>query len=109
MSSLEATWSQAEVGRRRGDAAQLAAVDLEVAGLDVSLIAVERVLGLGRGLPLVAPDHVEPGAIECEMEAADPGEQLRGGRSATGLTTRSRGRMRSCGALRLGGGGDGRV
>ncbi len=63
------------------------AVCLEVAGRGVALVAVEGVLCLGRRLPLVAPDHVEPGAIEGEMEASDSGEQLRDGRAATGLTT----------------------
>lgn len=50
-------------------------------------VAVEGVLRPSGGLPLVAPHDVETGAIECEMEASDPGEQLSDGRSATGLTT----------------------
>ena len=74
---------ETEVGVRRVEAAAEA---LEVAVRDVVLVVLEGVLGLGRRLPLVAPDHVEAGAIECEMEASDPGEQLGGSRSATGLT-----------------------
>jgi hypothetical protein len=60
---------------------------LEIAVVHVTDVAIERVLRLGRGLPLVAPHDIEAGAIECEMEAPDPGEQLGDGRSATGLTT----------------------
>src|SRR4051812_44656534 len=66
---------------------RLASIGLEVAVLDVLLVTREGVLGAGRRFPLIAPDHVEPGAIEGEMEATDTGEQLRGGRAATGLTT----------------------
>ena len=56
---------------------------LEVARLDVVLVVVEGVLRLGRRLPLVAPDHIETDAIEGEMEASNPREQLGGGGSAT--------------------------
>ena len=73
---------EVSVSRRRSTSP----VPLEVASLDVALVAVEGMLDLGRRLPLVAPDHVETGAIECEMEAADAGEELRGSGSATGLT-----------------------
>ena len=69
------------------DTALASAVGLEVAAANVADVAVERVLRLCRRLPLVAPHDVETGAIECEMEAPDPGEELGGGRSATGLTT----------------------
>jgi hypothetical protein len=61
-------------------------MSLEVAIGYVSLVAIEGMLRFRRRFPLVAPDHVEAGAIECEMESTDPGEQLRGSRSATGLT-----------------------
>ena len=82
---------QAEV-TRVFSAAHCATMLLKVAGLDMALIAVERVLRLGGGLPLVAPDHVETGTIESEMEASDACEKLRGSRAAAGLTT---GRERS--------------
>jgi hypothetical protein len=39
-------------------------------------VAVERVLGLGRGFPLVGPDDVPTGGLETEAEAADAREQL---------------------------------
>ncbi len=75
MSSFDATCStKAEVSRGRGMATQLAPEGLEVAVLDVTLVAIERVLGLCRRFPLVAPDHVETGAIESEMEASDSRE-----------------------------------
>ena len=68
-----------------------------------------RRVGLGRRLPLVAPDHVETGAIEGEMEASDPGEQLRGG-GGDRSHPRSRGRIRVMWSpSRLGGEGSGRV
>ena len=84
MSSLTAT--MLDRPRSSCGAIEAAPEALEVARFDVALVVVEGVLGLGRRLPLVAPDHVETGAIECEMEASDAGEQLGGGRSATGLT-----------------------
>jgi hypothetical protein len=65
---------QTEVGRRRADAFKLATEGLEVPRLDVAAIAVERVLGPGGGLPLIAPHDVETGSVEGEMEASDPRE-----------------------------------
>ena len=78
---------QAEDVQGCSDAALASAVGLEVAAANVADEQFERVLRPGGGLPLVAPHDVETGAIECEMEAPDPGEELGGGRSATGLTT----------------------
>ena len=84
---VRAMLGQTQVGLVGRRCRELATEGLEVAVLDVPLVAVEGVLGLGRRFPLVAPDHVEPGAIEGEMEASDSREQLRDGRAATGLTT----------------------
>jgi hypothetical protein len=80
-------FDESEIGMECRLAHGAAAVPLEVAGVDVPLVALEGVLGLRRRFPLIAPDHVETGAIEGEMEASDPSEQLRDGRAATGLTT----------------------
>ena len=77
---------------------------MEELGIDVPLIALVRMLRLGRGLPLVAPDHVETGAIECKMETADACEELRGGRAATGLTLGRCVVLGHASALRLDGG-----
>ena len=87
MSSFDATCSTRPRSPGCSVAARHATVLLKVAGLDMALVAVERVLRFGRGLPLVAPDHVETGAIESEMEASDACEKLRGSRAAAGLTT----------------------
>ena len=78
---------QAEALRPDTDSATAAAVLWKSPLRTCSDVAVEGVLRLSRGLPLVAPHDVETGAIECEMEAPDPGKQLGDGRSATGLTT----------------------
>ena len=78
--------SQAQVSNRR-DVSGPSAVCLEIAVGDVALVALEGVLRLGRRLPLIAPDHVETGAIESEMKASDSREELRGCWSAAGLTT----------------------
>ncbi len=77
---------QPKVGALSGLGLEVASVALEVAVADMPFVRIECMLGLGCRLPLVAPDHVETCAVECQMEASDAREQLRGGGSATGLT-----------------------
>src|SRR4051794_4543545 len=64
---------------------QFTAVTLKVAIVNVPLVTVEGVLRLRRRLPLVAPDDIEAGPVEREVEATDSGKQLGDGGSAAGF------------------------